>query len=86
MDSAAIVDAMTDRPRTVATTLPGGAVVQSPIQEEPKETPEDAVRKAEHLSIVMAYEAMRICLGQPTKYHRHECVIRWMELMAGIDK
>jgi hypothetical protein len=73
---------MPDRPKTQATMLPGGAIVQAPIPEEPPETPEELARKAEHLSIVMAYEAMRICLGHPTKYHRPEAVLRWMELMA----
>lgn len=29
--------------------------------------------------IVMCFEAMRICLGRPTKYHNPLDVMRWME-------
>lgn len=65
--------------RTQATVLLSGAIVQAPI---PDQTPADVAREAEHLSIVMAYEAMRICLGQPTKYHTPDAVLRWMKLMA----
>jgi len=33
------------------------------------------------MSIVMGYEAMRICLGQPTKHYYPEEVLEWMRLV-----
>jgi hypothetical protein len=36
----------------------------------------------EDLAVVMAYEAMRICLGLPTRHHPVGSVLKWMELMA----
>jgi hypothetical protein len=34
--------------------------------------------KARDLSIVMGYEAMRICIGQPTRLHDPAEVVQWM--------
>ncbi len=38
--------------------------------------------EAHDLAIVMGYEAMRICLGLPTKHHPPGAVMKWMELMT----
>ena len=42
----------------------------------------DTVNAAHDLAIVMAYEAMRICLGLPTDKHKAKDVLLWMTLMA----
>lgn len=42
--------------------------------------------KPEDLAVVMAYEAMRICLGLPTKHYHAERVLEWMRVMAGCKK
>ena len=42
--------------------------------------------EAERLSIVMAYEAMRLCLGLPTKYHKPSEVVRWIGAIAPTSK
>lgn len=37
--------------------------------------------RARDMSIVMGYEAMRICIGEPTRIHDPTEVFRWMKLM-----
>jgi hypothetical protein len=37
--------------------------------------------EARDFSIVMAYEAFRICLGLPTRKHKPSDVLRWMRLI-----
>ena len=51
--------------------------MKTPSEEQERE-------KAKQHAIVMAYEAMRVCLGLPTKYHTPAEVIRWMQCIVGI--
>ena len=37
---------------------------------------------AHNFAVVMSYEAMRICLGLPTKHYLVSEVVRWMQIMA----
>jgi hypothetical protein len=45
----------------------------------------DAMNEARDFSIVMAYEAFRICLGLPTRKHSPADVLRWMRLVLRPD-
>jgi len=41
--------------------------------------------EARDFSIVMAYEAFRICIGLPTRKYAPADVLRWMRLMLRND-
>jgi hypothetical protein len=41
--------------------------------------------EAREFSIIMAYEAFRICIGLPTRTHPPRDVLRWMRLMLRYD-